>query len=96
MSSRNVYLNPEERRAAVVLSRALFKAKASFEAGERDASDLRKIVLDILATEPLVKVQYVSFAHPHTLQELDGRVEHGLLSLAVMIGKTRLIDNVIL
>jgi pantoate--beta-alanine ligase len=43
----------------------------------------------------MVKVQYVSCAHPDTLEELDGRVEHALLSLAVTIGKTRLIDNVI-
>jgi pantoate--beta-alanine ligase len=95
MSSRNVYLRPDERRAAVTLSRALFKAKASFEAGERDASHLRKVVLDTLAAEPVVKVQYVSCAHPDTLQELDGPVEHALISLAVTIGKTRLIDNVI-
>ena len=96
MSSRNVYLDPEQRRAAVVLSWALFKAKATFEAGEQDASHLREVVLDTLATEPMVKVQYVSCAHPDTLNELDGRVEHALLSLAVTIGKTRLIDNVII
>lgn len=95
MSSRNVYLNPQERRAAVVLSRALFKAKASFESGERDASRLREVVLETLAEEPLVKVQYVSCAHPDTLLELDGVVEHALVSLAVSVGKTRLIDNVI-
>ncbi len=95
LSSRNVYLNPTERQAAVVLSRALLQAKASFEAGENDAARLREVVLKTLAAEPLVKVQYVSCAHPDTLQELDGAVEHALLSLAVTIGKTRLIDNVI-
>jgi pantoate--beta-alanine ligase len=95
MSSRNVYLDPEERIAAVVLSRALFKAKATFEAGEQDAARLREVVLKTLAAEPLVKVQYVSCAHPDTLQELDGPVEHALLSLAVTIGRTRLIDNVV-
>jgi pantoate--beta-alanine ligase len=96
MSSRNVYLNPEQRRAAVVLSKALFKGKATFESGEKSASILREVVLNALATEPMVKVQYVSCAHPDTLEELDGRVKHGLLSLAVTIGKTRLIDNVII
>ena len=96
MSSRNVYLNPEERRAAVMLSRALFKANASFEAGEREASHLRGVVSNTLATEPMIKVQYVSCAHPVTLQELEGRVDQALLSLAVTIGKTRLIDNVII
>jgi pantoate--beta-alanine ligase len=95
MSSRNVYLNPQERQAAAVLSRGLFKVKAAFETGERDASRLRETVLDTLLTEPLVKVQYVSCAHPDTLQELDGKVDHALISLAVMVGKTRLIDNIL-
>jgi pantoate--beta-alanine ligase len=95
MSSRNVYLDPGERKAAAVLSRALFKAKESFDGGEQDASHLRQIVLGVLATEPMVNVQYVSCAHPDTLEELEGRVEHALLSLAITIGKTRLIDNVI-
>ena len=95
MSSRNVYLNPQERQAAAVLSRGLFKVKAAFETGERDASRLRETVLDTLLTEPLVKVQYVSCAHPDTLQELYGKVDHALISLAVMVGKTRLIDNIL-
>ena len=96
LSSRNVYLNPEERAAAVVLSRGLFSAKKVFDAGEQDASPLRTLVLDTLATERLVKVQYVSCASPDTLQELDGQVDRALLSLAVTIGKTRLIDNILL
>lgn len=95
MSSRNVYLSPQERIASTVLSRGLFKARAAFISGESDAAQLRKIVLDILKTEPLVKVQYVSCAHPETLQELEGKVDHALISLAVTIGKTRLIDNIL-
>jgi pantoate--beta-alanine ligase len=95
MSSRNVYLNPQERQAAVLLSRGLFKAKAAFEAGECDASCLREIVRNTLMTEGLLKVQYVSCAHPDTLQELEGKVDHALISLAVTIGKTRLIDNIL-
>jgi len=95
MSSRNVYLNPEERKAAVVLSRGLFKAKSAFESGEHEADRLRRMVLDTLATEPLVKVQYVSCADPDGLQELEGKLERGLISLAVTIGKTRLIDNIV-
>jgi len=96
MSSRNVYLKPDERQAAVVLARGLFKTKAVFDAGERDAAHLRGIVLDTLASEPMVMVQYVSCAHPDTLKELDSNVERALLSLAVTIGKTRLIDNIVL
>ncbi|NJD58586.1 MAG: pantoate--beta-alanine ligase [Anaerolineales bacterium] len=95
MSSRNVYLKPDERQAAVVLSRGLFKARENFEAGERESSRLRQIVVDTIATQSLVKVQYVSCADPQTLQELEGQVEHALISLAVTVGKTRLIDNVI-
>lgn len=95
MSSRNIYLNPDERKAAVVLSRGLFKSLAAFNSGEHEAASLKKIVLDTLATEPLVKIQYVSCTNPDTLQELDGQVGRGLISLAVTISKTRLIDNVL-
>jgi pantoate--beta-alanine ligase len=96
LSSRNVYLNQDERRAALALSRGLFNAKKRFESGERDASHLREVVLETLAVEPLAKVQYVSCAHPDTLLELEGRVDQALISLAVYIGKTRLIDNVLI
>ena len=96
MSSRNVYLLPDERQAATALSQALFKAKEECEAGQRDANHLKKLVLDSLEAEPLIKVQYISCAHPDTLQEIEGTVDRGLLSLAVTIGKTRLIDNIVL
>jgi pantoate--beta-alanine ligase len=96
MSSRNVYLSPEERRAAVVLSRALQAARAAFHAGERDANHLREILSATVNAEPLARLQYVSAAHPDTLQELEGPVEGALLSMAVYFGKTRLIDNIIL
>jgi pantoate--beta-alanine ligase len=96
MSSRNVYLSPGEREAAVVLSHSLFYARDAYKNGEREANVLRNMVLDTLASDPMVKVEYVSCAHPDTLQELDGKVERALLSLAVLIGKTRLIDNIIL
>jgi pantoate--beta-alanine ligase len=95
MSSRNAYLDPQERKAALVLSKGLFTAKKRFEAGERDASHLREVVLETLASEPLVKVQYVSCVHPDTLQEIQSHVDQALISLAVYIGKTRLIDNVL-
>jgi pantoate--beta-alanine ligase len=96
MSSRNAYLKPQERQAAVILFRALNNAQAVFEAGEREAAKLRQVLLDTLASEPLARVQYVSCAHPLTLQELDGQVEKALLSMAVNIGKTRLIDNLVI
>jgi len=97
MSSRNSYLNPIERKAASVLVHSLRAAQTAYEDGERSAENLRQFIWQILASEPLARPQYVSCAHPETLIELDGMVENGaLLSLAVVIGKTRLIDNLLL
>lgn len=93
MSSRNVYLNAEERRAASVLYRALSAARQAFQAGEREAQRLRDIMSQVVQQEPLARLQYASCAHPETLEELNGPVEQALLSMAVFIGKTRLIDN---
>ena len=95
MSSRNVYLEPSQRQAATVLYRALRAAEASFEAGERDADSLRRILNETLASEPLARPQYVSVADPDSLEELPGPVWRALLSMAVVFGKTRLIDNVL-
>lgn len=96
MSSRNTYLNPDERQAATVLYRAISAVETAFESGTTDAGSLREVALDLLEAEPLAKVQYVSLAHPDTFAELEGMVERGLLSMAVHLGKTRLIDNVLL
>ncbi len=93
LSSRNVYLNPEERRAATVLFRALNAAKSRYDGGERNAEVLRAAMRSVIGAEPLAEEQYVSAADPVTLGELQ-TVDNGvLLSLAVRIGKTRLIDN---
>jgi len=96
MSSRNTYLNPEERRAATVLFRALQAAKARYEAGERDAERLREAMREVIRAEPLARIDYVSVAHPETLRELEQVEGPALLSLAVYIGTTRLIDNIML
>jgi pantoate--beta-alanine ligase len=96
MSSRNIYLDPEQRKAATVLSRALRTAQQLFENGERDAETLKGKMKEVLAREPLASVQYVSCADYDTLEELDMVTGKALLSMAVFIGKTRLIDNVIL
>jgi pantoate--beta-alanine ligase len=94
MSSRNTYLGPEERTAARVLFRALSAAEAAFRAGERDGEALRQAMTEVLATEPLARVNYVSVADPETLAEVHGPAGEGVLaSLAVRIGATRLIDN---
>jgi pantoate--beta-alanine ligase len=96
MSSRNTYLDPAQRRAATVLSRALHSAKNAFEGGETDAQALRDTMLAVLDAEPLAEVQYVSVADPRTLRELEGEVDQALLSMAVYVGETRLIDNLML
>lgn len=96
MSSRNSYLNPTERQAALVLSKSLQKAKSVYENGERDADILRKQMEEIINAEPLARLEYVSCADYTSLTELDIVERKALLSMAVYIGKTRLIDNLIL
>lgn len=93
MSSRNVRLNPAERAAATVLYRALSAAVAEWEAGRRDADHLRRTMSEVIAAEPLARAEYVSAADPETLEELHGEVQRALLSMAVFVGETRLIDN---
>lgn len=96
MSSRNSYLNAEERAAATVLFRALSAAKSAYARGERSAERLRQIMAETLAAEPLARTQYVSCADYETLEELETVRGKALLSMAVFIGKTRLIDNFVL
>lgn len=96
MSSRNKYLEGDDRKAALVLSHALGAAKEAYDAGERDAEILRRIMRETIASEPRAQMQYVSCADYDTLQELDRVGGKTLLSMAVLIGKTRLIDNFVL
>ncbi len=93
MSSRNVYLNPQERQAAVVLWRSMNLARGLWEEGERDAGRIRQEMLDFISREPLARVDYVSIADPLTLKELTRLDGPALISMAVYLGKTRLIDN---
>jgi len=96
MSSRNKYLNADERKAATVLYRSLSAAKELYEGGERDAEKVRGKMKEVLANEPLAQMQYVSCANYDTLEELSEIKGKALLSMAVFLGKTRLIDNFIL
>ena len=96
MSSRNVYLTPEERRAATVLFRSLSVAKSAYDSGERQAESLRARVREMVTAEPLARLQYVSCADYDTLDELETVIGKTLLSMAVYMGKTRLIDNFVL
>jgi pantoate--beta-alanine ligase len=96
MSSRNVYLDAGQRKAATVLYRSLCAAKEAYESGERDAEKIRRKMKDVLVSEPLAEVQYVSCADYDTLEELETVKGKTLLSMAVYVGKTRLIDNFVL
>jgi pantoate--beta-alanine ligase len=97
MSSRNAYLDGDERAAATVLNRALSQARAAYDEGERSAARLIEMVRSTIGKEPLARIDYVSVNDAETLEKLDKLGEHAaLLSLAVFIGKTRLIDNVVL
>jgi pantoate--beta-alanine ligase len=93
MSSRNVYLSPDERRAAPVLHASLGLAEALFAAGERDAGVIRERVTALIAAEPLADIDYVSVADAESLDELARIDRAALVSLAVRFGSTRLIDN---
>ncbi len=97
MSSRNVYLTPEYRRAAPVIYRALSRVRELYEQGERDAERLRQEGRRIIESEPLVsKIDYFSIADAETLEELTVVDRRAMVSTAARIGKPRLIDNIIL
>jgi len=96
MSSRNVYLKPQERQAATVLFKALTLAQNLRTKGERNAETIRKKMTSLISKEPLAKIEYVSIADAETLEELTEINKPALASLAVRIGKTRLIDNILL
>jgi len=96
MSSRNTYLDPEERKAALVLWNALSLAQELWGKGERSAERLRQEMSALIQKEPRAKIDYVSIADPDSLEELSQIESAALVSMAVRIGKTRLIDNITL
>ncbi len=96
MSSRNAYLNPEERRAATILFRALEGARASISRGERDALRLTAAMRDALRTEPLAEPEYVELVDAETLEGVTRLRGVCLALLAVRIGSTRLVDNLLI
>ncbi|MCC7364724.1 MAG: pantoate--beta-alanine ligase [Dehalococcoidia bacterium] len=95
MSSRNVYLSPQQRAAAPVVRRALLAAKARYDAGERDPAAIRAAAIDLIRAEPLAELEYVSLADDDSLEELAGPVARpALISTVVRFGHTRLLDNI--
>ena len=95
-SSRNAYLSDTEKQQALCLSRSLRKAEAAYAGGEKNVAALLKIVRDELAAEPAADVEYVELYDFPTLEPIETVEKESLMAMAVRIGKTRLIDNIII
>jgi pantoate--beta-alanine ligase len=96
MSSRNAYLTPEERQAALVLRRALRLAEERITQGERQGKRLAATLHACIVAEPRARIDYVAVCDPETLREVETLPPTTLVALAVYIGQTRLIDNALL
>lgn len=96
MSSRNVYLTPEQRKQATVLYRSLQLAKDLYIKGERNAPKIKQQMTELIQKEPLAVIDYISIANSETLEELDTIQSKALVSMVVKFGNTRLLDNVII
>ena len=94
-SSRNTYLNAEERKAALILSKSLKKGQEAIEGGEKDAQKIIAIITESLQSEPLARIDYVEVVDFENIQRIDTIEGETLVAIAVYIGKTRLIDNFI-
>ncbi len=93
MSSRNVYLSPDERKSALSLHKALLKVKEMVEEGERNSEVLIRKAEEIIASSPHTKIDYIEIVHPETLEPLKVIEKTAIIALAVFVGKARLIDN---
>lgn len=95
MSSRNTYLNSDERKAATCLVRALRAVESAFKKGERNAEKLRAVASELISSEPLANIDYIDIASQKTMKLVRGTIkEPVVMALAVKIGKARLIDNI--
>jgi pantoate--beta-alanine ligase len=96
LSSRNMYLSPEERRQALVLSRALREVEARYQNGETSSENLTSIARNVFAVEPAVRLDYIELVDSETLEPAAVAGRNTLVAVAAFVGATRLIDNVIL
>lgn len=94
-SSRNTYLSPEERKAAVILHKGLSEGEALVKSGETNAARVKQAIRDVIESEPLAKIDYVELVDFDNMEEIDTLKKPFLAAVAVYIGKTRLIDNFI-
>lgn len=95
MSSRNTYLSKEQRKAALILHKSLMLGKEMAGRGERDAAKIKAAIIQNIETEPLARVDYVEIVNPDTMENIGQMEGAALIAMAVYIGKTRLIDNMI-
>ncbi|MBP2665602.1 MAG: pantoate--beta-alanine ligase [Firmicutes bacterium] len=95
LSSRNQYLSPDERQAALVLSKSLVRAQELLQLGEKDSGQILAVMNDLISREPLARIEYISIVDPAALEPLQQISGPALIALAVRFGKTRLIDNLI-
>src|SRR5690606_36952592 len=96
LSSRNAYLQPDERQAATVLYRALRAGEAAVLEGERRGVAVRERMLEVFSSEPLARVDYAEVVDASTLRPLETVRGHVLLAVAAFVGKARLIDNIVI
>jgi pantoate--beta-alanine ligase len=96
MSSRNVYLSPEQRKQALVISRALRAAFDLSASGETSSSELRNTMSSVMGEEPSARIDYIAVADPDTLEDIRDIAGGGLLAIAASFGSTRLIDNMLI
>ena len=96
MSSRNKYLNPEQRKSALYLKKSLDLAAQMFQGGEKDAGAIKDAIVSLIQSHPFTAIDYVALCDPVTLEPVVTLGEKNLLALAVRVGETRLIDNCVL
>ncbi|MDY6973419.1 MAG: pantoate--beta-alanine ligase, partial [Thermodesulfobacteriota bacterium] len=96
MSSRNSYLGPEERRSALCIKKSLDMADQMFQGGERDPGVIKDAVESLIRSHPFTDIDYATLCDPVTLEDIETLGDENLLALGVRVGKTRLIDNVLL
>ena len=95
MSSRNNYLSPEERLSALSLKKGLDFAKKMVAEGERDSAKIKNAVRELILSHPFTEIDYITICAPEKLTDMENIDRPSLLALAVRVGKTRLIDNII-
>ncbi len=96
LSSRNLYLSSDEKEAARTLYRSLCLSKTLWDHGENNSEKIKRKMTELIYTEPLASIDYISIANTETLEEIEFITGPSLVSLAVWIGETRLIDNITL